>query len=161
MDWLDWFKQYYLFHFFGLYIIGGRPAAILSAQWLGQNLLFFLPLVICMDSLQIPLFYRLYEGLVRLPGLTRLRQWLSRKSEATRRSWAWRAWSAWKGLGVFLITIVPIRGGGMWSGVLMAFSTKMPKKTSYLVLIGGSIAGCFLLLGLGETLVYLWNTGRG
>jgi uncharacterized membrane protein len=157
MEWLEWIKQTYLFYFFGLYVLGGRTAAILSAQWLGQNLLFFLPLIVLLDGLQIPLFYRLYEGAVRFPGLSRLNRWLTQKGAGRQQSWAWRAWSAWKGLGVFLITVMPVKGGGMWSGVLMAFSLKIPKKISYLILITGSLAGCFLLLGLGETLAYFWK----
>jgi hypothetical protein len=44
----------------------------------------------------------------------------------------------------------------MWSGVLMAFSLKIPKRASYPILISGSVAGCLLLLGLGGTLGYLW-----
>lgn len=157
MGWLDWLKEYYLFHFFGLYILGGRPAAVLSAQWLGQNLFFFLPLVVVLDVLQVPLFYRAYEGLLRFPGLSRLQPWLEKKREGVRRSRAWRAWSAWKGLGVFLITTLPVKGGGMWSGVLMAFSLQIPKNVSYPLLIGGSVAGCLLLLTVGGALGRLWK----
>jgi len=40
--------------------------------------------------------------------------------------------------------------------VLMAFSLKIPKRASYPILIGGSVVGCLLLLGIGETLGYLW-----
>ena len=43
MGWLEWLKEYYFFNFFALYILGGRTAALLSAQWLGQSLLFFFP----------------------------------------------------------------------------------------------------------------------
>jgi uncharacterized membrane protein len=157
MGWSDWLKEYYFFNFFALYIFGGRTAALLSAQWLGQSLLFFVPLVVLLDILQIPLFYRAYEGLLHLSFLSRVGRWLERRREGLQRSWAWRIWSAWKGLGVFLITLMPIKGGGMWSGVLMAFSLKMPKRASYPILISGSVAGCLLLLGLGETLGYLWS----
>jgi uncharacterized membrane protein len=157
MAWLDWIKEYYLFNFFALYIFGGRTAAILSAQWLGQSLLFFFPLVVFLDILQIPLFYRAYEGLFRLSFLSRLGPWLERRRQGLHESWAWRIWSAWRGLGVFLITLLPVKGGGMWSGVLMAFSLKIPKRASYPILISGSVVGCLLLLGLGETLGYLWS----
>ena len=78
MAWLDWIKEYYFFNFFALYIFGGRTAAILSAQWLGQSLLFFFPLVVLLDILQIPLFYRAYEGLLRLSFLSRIRPWLEK-----------------------------------------------------------------------------------
>jgi uncharacterized membrane protein len=156
MGWLDWLKEYYFFNFFALYVLGGRTAALLSAQWLGQSLLFFFPLVVLLDIVQIPLFYRAYEGLLRLSFLSRVKPWLERRRESVQQSGIWRVWSAWKGLGVFLITLVPVKGGGMWSGVLMAFSLKIPKRASYPILIGGSVAGCLLLLGLGETLGYLW-----
>ena len=157
MGWLDWLREYYLFHFFGLYVLGGRTAAILSAQWLGQNLFFFFPLVVVLDVLQVPLFYRAYEGLLRIPGLARLKPWLEKRREGVRRSRAWRAWSAWKGLGVFLITVMPLKGGGMWSGVLMAFSLKIPKRVSYPILISGSVVGCLVLLAIGGALGTLWS----
>jgi uncharacterized membrane protein len=157
MGWLDWLKEYYLWHFFGLYVLGGRTAAVLSAQWLGQNLFFFLPLVVVLDALQIPLFYRAYEGLLRFPGLSRLKPWLEKRREGLRRSRTWQAWSAWKGVGVFLITTLPVKGGGMWSGVLMAFSLQIPKNVSYPILIGGSISGCLLLLSLGGAIGMLWK----
>lgn len=157
MGWSDWLKEYYFFNFFALYIFGGRTAALLSAQWLGQSLVFFFPLIVLLDILQIPLFYRAYEGLLQLSFLSRVGPWLERRRESLQRSWAWRFWSAWRGLGVFLITLMPVKGGGMWSGVLMAFSLKIPKRASYPILIGGSVAGCLLLLGLGKTLGYLWS----
>lgn len=157
MDWLDWFKQYYLFYFFGLYVLGGRTAAVLSAQWLGQDLFLFLPLVVALDALQIPLFYKAYEGLIRIPGLSRLRPWLERRRAGFIRSRSWRFWSAWKAIGVFAITVLPVKGGGMWSGVLMAFSMQLPKKMSYLILIGGSAAGCLLLLIMGGILETIWR----
>jgi uncharacterized membrane protein len=157
MSWLDWLKEYYLFHFFGLYILGGRTAAVLSAQWLGQNLFFFLPLVVFLDALQVPLFYRAYEGLLRFPGLSRLQPWLEKRRAGLRRSRSWRIGSAWRGLGVFLITTLPVKGGGMWSGVLMAFSLQIPKNVSYPLLIGGSVVGCLLLLTLGGAASLLWK----
>lgn len=157
MGWLDWLKEYYFLNFFALYIFGGRTAALLSAQWLGQSLVFFFPLIVLLDILQIPLFYRAYEGLLHLSFLSRVGPWLERRREGLQRSRAWRFWSAWRGLGVFLITLMPVKGGGMWSGVLMAFSLKIPKRASYPILIGGSVAGCLLLLGLGKTLGYLWS----
>ncbi|MCU0578584.1 MAG: small multi-drug export protein [Desulfobacterota bacterium] len=157
MDWLHWLKEYYLFHFFGLYILGGRPAALLSAQWLGQDLFFFLPLVVALDTLQIPLFYRVYEGMIRFPGLARLKTRLEKRRDGARLSRSWQFWSAWKGGGVFLITALPVKGGGMWSGVLMAFSLQIPKQVSYPLLIGGSTSGCLLLLLFGGAVGLLWS----
>jgi uncharacterized membrane protein len=60
-------------------------------------------------------------------------------------------------VGVFLITTLPVKGGGMWSGVLMAFSLQIPKNISYPILIGGSISGCLLLLSLGGAIGMLWK----
>ena len=47
-------------YFIPLYILGGRPAAILSAQLLGLKIAILLPVVVLLDTLQVPFFFHLY-----------------------------------------------------------------------------------------------------
>ena len=53
--------DHFVIYFIPLYIVGGRPIAILSAQFLGYRVSFLLPVVVMLDTLQIPLFYYLYD----------------------------------------------------------------------------------------------------
>jgi uncharacterized membrane protein len=46
--------------------------------------------------------------------------------------------------------MLPFKGCGMWSGVLLSKLLRLPKQTSYPLMIAGSLLGCFLLLGAGE-----------
>ena len=50
--------EHFVIYFIPLYIVGGRPVAILSAQFLGYKASFLLPEVVLLDTLQIPLFYQ-------------------------------------------------------------------------------------------------------
>ena len=58
--------------------------------------------------------------------------------------------------GVVVITMLPLKGCGMWSGVLLSKLLKFSRPASYPLLIGGSILGSALLLGLGEGILKLW-----
>jgi uncharacterized membrane protein len=57
--------------------------------------------------------------------------------------------------GVVAITMTPLKGCGMWSGVLLSKLLKLPKQTSYPLLIVGSILGCVLIFGVGEAVLQL------
>ena len=46
------------------------------------------------------------------------------------------------------ITMTPLKGCGMWSGVLLSKFLRLPKHSSYPLLIVGSILGCLLVFGL-------------
>jgi hypothetical protein len=45
----------------------------------------------------------------------------------------------------------------MWSGVFLAHVTAVPKKTSYPLLIVGSLLGSLMFLGLGDGLIRLYH----
>ncbi len=47
--------DHFVIYFIPLYILGRRPVAILSAQFLGFGILLLLPVVVMLDTLQIPL----------------------------------------------------------------------------------------------------------
>jgi uncharacterized membrane protein len=53
--------------------------------------------------------------------------------------------------------MLPVKGGGMWSGVFLAHIIAMDKKTSYPLLIVGSLLGSLMFLGLGDGLIRLYH----
>jgi hypothetical protein len=64
--------DHFVFYFIPLYILGGRPAAILSAQFLGRKIFFLVPVVVMLDTIQIPLFYHLYHAVSTRSVIQRL-----------------------------------------------------------------------------------------
>lgn len=134
-----------------LHSLGGRRAAIIGARLADFNMFYFLLLAVFLDMLQAPCYFYLYSrGSRRVGWWGRLCQWLRRKEE----KWQSSAWGqkilGKKGWGVFLITAMPFRGGGMWTGVFFSHLLASKRKESYLVLFAGSLAGCLLLGGLAE-----------
>ena len=145
--------DHFVFCFIPLYILGGRPAAILSAQFLGRKIFFLLPVVVLLDTLQIPLFYHLYNTVSNRLVI----QKFYKKSEKRRHRFKQSKFFKWLHFlgkpGVVAISMLPFRGCGMWSGVLLSNLLKLPKQTSYPLMIMGSLLGCILLLGVGEAIL--------
>jgi len=73
-------------YFIPLYILGGRPAAILSAQFLGFKIFFLLPVVVMLDTLQIPIFYHLYESISNRVLLQKFHHRSQKKEARLRQS---------------------------------------------------------------------------
>jgi len=75
-DSVVWLQQHLhehsLLYFIALYTVGGRPVAILTASLFRLNLLLFFPLVVFMDTVQVPCFYYLYEHTFTSARLQRL-----------------------------------------------------------------------------------------
>jgi uncharacterized membrane protein len=57
--------------------------------------------------------------------------------------------------GVVAITLLPLKGCGIWSGVLLSKLLRLPKQISYPLLIVGSSSGCIFLFGVGEAILQL------
>jgi uncharacterized membrane protein len=145
----------FVIYFLPLYIVGGRPAAILSAQFLGYKMVFLLPVVVLLDTLQIPIFYHIYGTVSKQAFFQKLYKRSQRKGKSLRQTKFFH-WMQLIGMpGVITITMVPVKGCGMWSGVLLSTLLGLPKQRSYPLLIFGSILGCIFLFGLGEALLKL------
>lgn len=145
----------FVIYFIPLYILGGRPVAILSAQFLGRKILFLLPVVVMLDTLQIPLFYHLYGTVSKRLFVQKFSQKSEKKEERLQQSKLFRRLQLLGTPGVIAITMLPLKGCGMWSGVLLAKILKLPKQTSYPLMITGSLLGCILVLGVGEAIIQL------
>lgn len=142
-------------YFIPLYILGGRPAAILSAQLLGLKIILLLPVVVLLDTLQIPVFFHLYDT-ISDKLFVRIFKDRGLKKEARFRDARLFRWIQLMGTpGVVVITMLPLKGCGMWSGVLLSKILALPKKTGYFLLIFGSIVGCLIILIFGEAILGL------
>ena len=142
-------------YFIPLYILGGRPAAILSAQLLGLKIFLLLPVVVLMDTLQIPFFYHLYGTISNKLLMRSFLEKGSKKEERLRNSKFFQ-WVQLMGTpGVVVITMLPLKGCGMWSGVLLSKLLGLSRKAGYLLLISGSIVGCIIVFGIGEAVLEL------
>ena len=143
------------FYFIPLYILGGRPAAILSAQLLGLKIFLLLPVVVLLDTLQIPFFYHLYGTISNKLLMRSFQEKGSKKVERLRNS-KFFGWVQLMGTpGVVVITMLPLKGCGMWSGVLLSKLLGLSRKTGYLLLISGSIVGCVIVFGIGGAVLEL------
>ncbi len=110
-----------------------------------------------MDTLQIPCFYYLYEHTFTSERLQRLRKHFQRKGDATKERHFFQRFKTLGHAGVVLLTMLPVKGGGMWSGVFLAHIIGLPKKTSFSLLISGSILGSLMFVGIGDGLIRLWH----
>jgi len=148
-------EEHFVIYFIPLYILGGRPVAVLGAQLIGIKISFLLPVVVMLDTIQIPFFYHLY-GTISKSSLMRKLNGRKKKREKGLRASKLFHWIQLMGLpGVVAITMTPLKGCGMWSGVFLSKLLKLPKQTSYPLLIMGSILGCVLLFGVGEAISQL------
>ena len=148
--------DHFVIYFIPLYILGGRPVAVLSGQFLGYKISFLLPVVVMLDTLQIPLFYELYRTVSNRIFIRKLLERAAKKEKSVRKSRFFH-WMQVMGMpGVVAITMMPLKGCGMWSGVLLSKLLSLPKPTSYPLLIAGSLLGCILLFGAGEAILQLW-----
>ena len=160
-DSVVWLQQHLhehsLLYFIALYIVGGRPVAILTASLFRLNILLFFPLVVFMDTLQVPCFYYLYEHTFTSARLQRLSGYFQRKGKVAKERRFFRRLQAFGHLGVLLLTMLPMKGGGMWSGVFLAHIIGVPKKKSYTLLISGSILGSLIFVGVGDGFLRFWH----
>ena len=160
-DWVVWLQQHIhehsLLYFIALYIVGGRPVAIVTASLFRLNLLLLFPLVVFMDTLQVPCFYYLYEHTFTSERLQRLSGYFQSKGKVAKKRRFFQRLQAFGHVGVLLLTMLPVKGGGMWSGVFLAHIIGVPKKKSYTLLISGSILGSLMFVGVGDGLLRIWN----
>ncbi len=140
-----------------LHGLGGRAASIVTARLAGFDMSLYLPLAIGLDMIQVPLFFFLYEeGTQRIFFLKKLGDRAQRQKEKLANSRFYGRLAVWGQLGVLIVTLLPIKGGGMWSGVLLAHLMKLERGRSYLLLFAGSLLGAFLLVGLSDLILKVW-----
>ncbi|MBE9534780.1 MAG: small multi-drug export protein [Proteobacteria bacterium] len=160
-DSVVWLQQHLhehsLLYFIALYTVGGRPVAILTASLFRLNLLLFFPLVVFMDTVQVPCFYYLYEHTFTSARLQRLSGYFQRKGKVAKERRFFQRLQAFGDAGILMLTMLPMKGGGMWSGVFLAHIIGVPKKKSYTLLMSGSILGSLMFVGVGDGLLRFWH----
>jgi len=156
-----WLQQHIhehsLWYFIALYILGGKPVAILTAKLYGLNFALLFPLLLVMDAVQIPCFYYLYGCMFREERLRRVTHYLQRKGDAAKAGYLFPILEGLGPLGVLLLTMLPVKGGGIWSGVLLARLLGLPMNISFPLLLGGSILISLILIGVGDGLIGVWH----
>lgn len=151
----DHFAIYFVF----LYTFGGRPVAIVAALAVGISLFSLIPFVVALDTIQIPIFYYLYQTVSKRSFIRKLSMRSKRRIVRLQRSGLARRLAYLGPPGVVAITMLPLKGCGMWSGVLLSRILKIPIPKSYTLLVTGSLLGCLLVAGVGEALlqlIYQW-----
>ncbi len=149
--------EHFVIYFIPLYYLGGRPIALISAQLLGHKISFLLPVAVMLDTLQIPLFYHLYDSISKRPFMRKLARKSKLKETRQKKSTLFQ-WLRSLGMpGIIIITMLPLKGCGILSGFILSRLLLMTKTMAYTLLIAGSILGCLILFGLGELILESWN----
>ncbi|HOP09854.1 MAG TPA: small multi-drug export protein [Candidatus Methanofastidiosa archaeon] len=136
---------YILISFFFIHIGLGRKISIPYAIALGitdWNVLIF---AFILDVLQIPLFMYIYTHTSNIAIIKRFKARIEGKSTKMEGSrilvWAKNLGKA----GTLLLAAMPFQGGGMWSGVLLAYILKLENRQMYPLLSAGSLIGCSIM----------------
>jgi uncharacterized membrane protein len=160
-DMIQWLQQHVqehsLVYFIALYIGGGKPVALLTAKMCGLNLFWLFPLVILMDAVQIPCFDYAYRHMFSNRRLRRAADYLQNRCNAITDITIFQKLRSWGPLGVLLLSMLPLKGGGIWSAVFLARLLGMPMALSFPLLISGSILISLLCVGLGDSVLRLWQ----
>ena len=143
-----------------LLIFTNRIFAVAAGLWLRIPDVLLLGVLLFLDVIQIPFFFRLYEHgfsfLGRMPGsLQRL----------FKHDWSGSYLNKWAahlgGFGVMLVAAMPTLGGGIWSGTFLAYGLRLQRRTSYAYLISGTVFSYMALYWIFDTLIrtfrYFWR----
>lgn len=136
----------------------GRGASILYGVLRGMNVLYFLPLGVFFDIFQVYPLYLLYETTEsRLSLIRKLKERMVRNENKFLHSKIFKGVRSLGYLGVMMVALVPVKGCGMWSSILLAHILKIKRSRAYLLFFTGSIIGCLILVGIGDIIKSIWH----
>ncbi len=132
-------------------ILTNRILAVGFGLWFQVPATLLLGLLLFLDIIQIPFYYRLYEHgsslLDRMPAV----------KNVINRDWSKSALGKWAmplgGMGVMLVAAMPTLGGGMWSATFLAYGLGLRRRAGYAWMILGSILSYFTLYWILDTLI--------
>ncbi len=132
----------FILSFLVAYIVGGRKIAIPYGVAVMGNPWLTILLTLILDLIQIPLFYFIYsESNKKIKMLRKVRaRGKKEMKESKVARWAKKFGVA----GVFVLSMLPSFGGGIWTAVLLAFILKIDRKISYAIIAIGSLIGITL-----------------
>ncbi len=132
-------------------ILTNRILAVGAGLWFHVPAAFLLGLLLFLDVVQIPVFYRIYEhGSSLLDRVPVLRNWMSREgAKSALGKWAMPL----GGFGVMLVAAMPTFGGGMWSATFVAYGLGLRRRAGYTWMILGSLLSYLTLYWILDTIV--------
>ena len=111
-----------------------------------------LAMLIALDIVQIPMFYWLYENSHKV--LTKLPARVARFFEKSHTPAALSRWtSSLGGFGVMVLAAMPTLGGGMWSGIFLAYGMQLDRRISYAWLTLGSAVSYLALYWITDGVI--------
>lgn len=138
-------SAYLYLSFIATHILLGRKISLPSSIALGGDVYTLLAMGILLDILQIPVFLYLYSHSTKIGFLSSFSERMRRKKDSMSSSrlmlWA----KKWGKIGTIILAAMPIQGGGMWSGVLLAHALNLERWQAYVLLTIGSVIGCTLM----------------
>jgi len=132
-------------------ILTNRILAVGAGVWFHVPAALLLGLLLFLDIIQIPVFYRIYEhGSSLLDRVPAIRNWIN-------RDWSKSALGKWAmplgGVGVMLVAAMPTFGGGMWSATFVAYGLGLRRGAGYAWMILGSLLSYLTLYWILDTLI--------
>lgn len=132
-------------------ILANRILAVGLGLWLHIPAALMLCLLISLDIVQIPFFYRLSEhGFSFLDGIPAAKNFFNRDWSSTRLA---RWMMPLGGPGVMLVSAMPTFGGGIWLASFFACALRMDRRAGYAWIILGSVLSYGALYWILTTLV--------
>jgi uncharacterized membrane protein len=132
-------------------IVANRILAVGVGVWFQVPAVLLLGLLLLLDIVQIPVYYRIYErGSSLLDRFPTVRNWMTRDwSKARLGKWAMPL----GGFGVMLVAAMPTFGGGMWSATFVAYGLGLRRRAGYAWMILGSLLSYLTLYWILDTLI--------
>jgi hypothetical protein len=132
-------------------ILANRILAVGVGLWFRVPTGLLLGMLITLDVIQIPFFYRLYEhGFSLLDGIPALQKIVKRDWSVTTLG---KLAMPLGGLGVMLVAALPTFGGGMWSATFLACGLRLGRRAGYAWMIFGSLVSYLSLFWVLDALI--------
>ena len=132
-------------------IIANRVLAVALGLWLRIPPVLMLGLLILLDAVQIPFFYRLYDhGFSFLDGIPAVKNFFSRDWSDTRLA---RWTMPLGGPGVMLVAAMPTFGGGIWLASFFAYALRLGRRAGFAWILLGSLLSYMALYWVLEALI--------
>ena len=132
-------------------ILTNRVVAVAVGLWFRVPTALLLGILLMIDVVQIPFYYRVYEhGSSLLDGVPFL-------NTLSRRDWSSSALGKWAmpmgGVGVMLVAALPTFGGGIWSSAFLAYALGLKRRVGYAWIFLGSALSYLTLYWILDTLL--------
>jgi len=128
-----------------LYAVGGRKIAVPYGIALTNNPWLVILFTAIADFFQIPFFYFIYSTGKKIVFLDKVRIDATAEKAKIKRYAIWNSVKKLGNTGIFVLSMLPSFGGGIWSSVLLAFLLKTNKNLAYLLIVIGSLIGIIFL----------------